>query len=241
MFGRISSTLSPLGLLKTKDVVTSGLVLYYDISKSSSYSGSGTTVIDLRGNSNAILANGPAYADGYLTFDGTNDYLLTSTSLATKVTTDVTTISMWAYPMDNGVLLSEIGQATINYGWHDAQMEMVAGTMKFGMWSASGLQTITSTIPTPLNAWYNFVIVYNGTNLTAYVNAVSAGSITFSRFNPVENGNSLHYGIAATDSTSMGDGTYANMRLGQFLVYNTALTETEVLANYNATKSRFGL
>lgn len=230
------------GFYGPTNLILTGLVLRYEIADSVSYPGSGITVTDLQGNSNATLVNGPTYSsDGYLTFDGANDYLLTSTSLAAKVTTDVTTISMWAYPMDNGVLLSEIGQATINTGWHNAQMEMVAGTMKFGMWSASGLQTITSTIPTPLNAWYNLVIVYNGVNLTAYVNAVSAGSITFSRLNPVENGNSLHYGIAATDSTSMGDGTYANMRLGQFLVYNRALTESEVLQNFNVTKGRYGL
>lgn len=221
--------------------VTTGLVLYYDIDNATSYPGSGTTVTDLQGNSNAALVNGPTYTDGYLAFDGVNDYLMTSTSLASKVTTDITSISMWAYPMDNGVLLSERGEASLASGWHDSQMEMVGGTMKFGMWNGSGISTITSTIATPLNAWYNFTIVYDGTKLIAYVNGSSAGTVTFARQNPIEGGAGIHYAIAGEDSTDMGDGGYANMRLGQFLVYNTALTADEVLQNYNAAKRRYGL
>jgi hypothetical protein len=223
------------------NLVLNGLVLRYEIADSVSYPGSGTTVTDLQGNSNATLVNGPIYADGYLTFDGVNDYLMTSTSLASKVVTDITSISMWAYPMDNGVLLSERGEASLASGWHDSQMEMVDGTMKFGMWNGAGISTITSTIATPLNAWYNFTIVYDGIKLIAYVNGSSAGTVTFARENPVEGGVGIHYAIAGEDFTDMGDGGYANMRLGQFLVYNRALTEPEVLQNFNVTKGRYGL
>lgn len=77
---------------------------------------------DLAGNSNATLYSGPTYTSGYLTFDGSSDALITNTSLASKVTTDITSISMWAYPMDNGVLLSEVGTSALPNaaGWHDA-------------------------------------------------------------------------------------------------------------------------
>jgi Concanavalin A-like lectin/glucanases superfamily len=229
------------GFYGPTNLILTGLVLRYEIADSVSYPGSGITVTDLQGNSNATLVNDPAYSDGYLTFDGVNDYLMTSTSLASKVATDITSISMWAYPMDNGVLLSERGEASLDSGWHDSQMEMVGGTMKFGMWNGAGISTITSTIATPLNAWYNFTIVYDGTKLIAYVNGSSAGTVTFARENPVEGGVGIHYAIAGEDSTDMGDGGYANMRLGQFLVYNRALTESEVLQNFNVTKGRYGL
>ena len=33
----------------------------------------------------------------------------------------------------------------------------------------------------------------------------------------------------------------ANMRLGYFSVYNTSLTDEQVIKNYNALKGRFGL
>jgi hypothetical protein len=44
--------------------------------------------------------------------------------------------------------------------------------------------------------------------------------------------------MAATDLTNMDDGSYANMRLGQFMVYSTALTATEVEQNFNAGRKR---
>jgi hypothetical protein len=224
-------------------IAATGLVLQYDIGNSASYPGSGATVTDLAGNSNATLYNGPTYTSGYLTFDGSNDALITNTSLASKVTTDITSISMWAYPMDNGVLLSEVGTSALpnDAGWHDAQMEMVAGTMKFGMWDGAAISSITSMIATPLNNWYNFTIVYDGTTLRAYVNGVAAGTNTFARLNPIEGGAGIHYAIAATDITNMNDGSYANMRLGQFLVYSTALSADQVLQNFNATRSTYGI
>lgn len=224
-------------------IAVTGLVLQYDIGNPASYPGSGTTVTDLVGNSNATLYNGPTYAAGYLTFDGSNDALITNTSLAAKVTTDITSISMWAYPMDNGVLLSEVGSNALPNaaGWHEAQMEMVAGTMKFGMWAGVGIGSITSTIATPLNNWYHFTIVYDGTTLRAYVNGAAAGTNTFARQNPIEGGAGIHYAIAAADGTNMGDGGYANMRLGQFLVYNTALSADQVLQNFNSTRSAYGI
>ena len=221
--------------------VTSSLILDYDFSNVSCYVGSGSAVTDLMGNSNATLYNGPTYSSGYLVFDGTNDALITNTSLASKVTSDITSISMWAYPMDNGVLLSEIGSNALPSaaGWHNATMEMVAGTMKFGMWNGGSISSVTSTIATPLNNWYHFTIVYDGTTLRGYVNGAAAGTNTFSRTNPVEGAFGIHYAIAAADITSMGDGTYASMRLGELKVYNTAMSAAEVSSSYEDTKSKW--
>jgi hypothetical protein len=224
-------------------IVSSGLVLHYDIGNAASYPGSGASVTDLKGNSDATLYNGPTYGSNYLSFDGSNDVLITNTSLASKVTTDITSIMMWAYPRDNGVLLSEVGASSLpsEAGWHETHMEMVAGTMKFGMWNGAAISSVTSTVATPLNAWYHFAMVYDGTKLDTYVNGTAAGSVTFSRLNPIEGGNGLFYTIAAEDITNMGDGTYANMRLGQFMVYNTALTAEEVAQNFSASRSTYGV
>jgi hypothetical protein len=115
---------------------------------------------------------------------------------------------------------------------------MVAGTLKFSVWSGN-VQNLSSTIPTPLNAWYYIGFTYNGTTLVGYVNGASAvTSGTISRATP---GASLFYAIASIDGTNLGDGTYSNMRFGGMQVYNTALSSADVLTNYNAQKSRFGL
>jgi hypothetical protein len=234
----------------TAPFITSGLILNYDISNSSSYPGSGTTITDLQANSNATLYNSPTYTStggGYLTFNGSNQYLGTNTSLNSKLspvnTSNIISLFVWAYPMDNGVIVSELGSTSINTGWHDSQIEMVAGTIKFSVWNGS-VQNLSSSISTPLNNWYYVGFTYDGTNLRGYVNgslAVTSGTIT--RQTPYNNGGGLglFYAIAAVDSTSLGDGTYANMRFGGMQVYNTALSGPNVLSNYNSQKSRFGL
>ena len=126
------------GFVKIADAIVipaETLILHYDISNISSYPGSGATVFDINGNSNATLYNTPSYTSGYLLFDSiTNEYLMTNTSLGSKISTDVTSIAVWIYPMDNGVLVSERGEGSLSSGWHDSQMEMVSGVMKFGMW-----------------------------------------------------------------------------------------------------------
>lgn len=224
-------------------LTTAGLVLRYEIGAPASYGGSGPTVTDLAGNSAATLYNGPTYTSGYLTFNGTNQTLITNTSLASKVTTDITSIVMWAYPTDNGVLLSEVGTAALPNaaGWHESQMEMVGGTMKFGMWNGGSISTVVSSVSTPLNAWYHFAMVYDGTKLNAYVNGAAAGTNTFARQNPIEGGADIHYAIAAADGTNMGDGSYAAMRLGQFLVYDRALSADEVAGNFSAGRGTYGV
>jgi hypothetical protein len=238
--GRLSMSISTV-----TSIVTTGLILNYDISNASSYPGSGTTVTDLTGSSNATLYNSPTYTatgGGYLTFNGSNQYLGTNTALGSKLnpanTSNVISIFVWAYPMDNGVIVQEIGQIQPNAGWHDSQIEMVAGTLKFSVWTGN-VQNLSSTISTPLNNWYYMGFTYNGTNLVGYVNgasAVTSGAIT--RQTP---GANLFYAVAAADSTNLGDGTAANMRFGGMQIYNTALTAANVLTNYNAEKSRFGL
>jgi hypothetical protein len=229
-------------------LTTSGLILNYNINDTSSYSGTGTTITDLRGNSNATIANNPIYTStggGYLTFNGTNQYLVTNTSLASKLspptTSKVISIFVWVYPMDNGVIVAELGTSAPNANWHDSQIEMVAGKLRFSVWNnGTGFE---STIPTPLNAWYYVGFTYDGTTtLTAYVNGQVAGRRTnYSRITPNSIGQGLFYSVASMDGTNLGDGTSANMRFGGMQVYNIALTDSNVLTNYDAQKSRFGL
>ena len=229
----------------TPALITTGLILNYDMSNSSSYPGSGTTVTDLQGNSNATLSGGPTYSSnngGYLTFVGASSQsLLLNTSLNSVLspanTSTVISFFVWVYLTGNGVIVDE----TSNTGWHDSQIEMVAGTLRFSVWSNG--TGFASTVATPLNAWYYVGLTYNGTTLSAYVNGAAAGTATYSRQTPYNNGSGvpLKYGIALADGTNLGNGEYGNFRWGAFQVYNTALSGANVLSNYNAQKSRFGL
>lgn len=226
------------------------LIMSWDIQQSSSYSGSGTTITDLKGNSNGTLTGTIGYTSGkpaYLTVEGgASEYIVSATSLNSKLSPANTgtsiSVFVWAYPTENGIIVAELGTTTPNSGWHDAQIEMVSGTIKFGVWNGSGISSVTSTIATPLNNWYYLGFTYNGTTLTGYVNGRSAGSTAVSRQTPYNQGSTgLHYGLGPNDITNMGDGTGMTFRFGAMQVYNTGLSADSVLANYNATKFSYVL
>jgi len=247
MLSRLSSFSGPLSstFRIPGGFTLNGLILRYVIGDTNSYSGS-NTLIDLQSNSNATLLNGPTYSiNGYLNFDGVNDYVMTNTSLDSLFSgtspnkSEITSFFIWVYPQDNGVILTEQGITTLNGGWHDSQIEMVSGSLKLGMWNGSGITSITSSTQTPLYNWYYVGVVYNGSTLIGYVNGQSVGSITFDRAAPYNFSSGLHYGIAAADFTSQGDGTYAKMKFGDFHVYNKALSQQQILNNYNFTKSDY--
>ena len=141
MYGRFSNFAGPIStrpFTSGSTIVPTGLILNYDIGNASSYPGTGATVTDLQASSNATLFNTPTYTSGYLTFNGTNQYLTTNTSLNSKLspanTSKVISIFLWAYMSDDGVLITELGQTTLNNGWYDSQIERVAGTLRFSVW-----------------------------------------------------------------------------------------------------------
>lgn len=220
--------------------ITQGMVLDYELDKTNSYSGSGSTgLVDLRGNVNATLSSSAmAYAasPGYVNLSrASSDYILTNNSLTGTMINTSISVFAWVYITGNGVIVSELGQPTINTSYHDSQIEMVGGDLKFRVWN-NGI--ITSNITPLLNRWYYVGFTYDQATLTmiAYVNGQNVGTLTgITKQAPA----TLYYGIGATDFTSLGDGGYGNFRLGAFHVFNRALKPAEALLNYNGSRERF--
>lgn len=225
----------------------SSLVLDYDFSKTATYPGSGSLVNDLQNTSAASLINSPVFYSGtnFLTFSSANSqYLATNTDLSPKFSGAAgskhknTTLLLWVYPTaSNGVILSEQGVATVNGGWHDSQIEMVAGVMKFRFWS---LSSISSSISTPLNNWYLVALTYDGRYTKAYINGQLAGTVDdANRQAPYNYGTGLYYCLACPDGTNLGSGAYGSFRLGRFRVYTTALTLKDLSALYASEKVNY--
>ena len=73
-----------MGCSSGPDVVEDGLVFCLDAASKRSYSGSGTTWVDVVRGNNGTLTNGPVFNSGnggYFSFDGTNDDCLMPTKL----------------------------------------------------------------------------------------------------------------------------------------------------------------
>ena len=189
-----------------------GLILNYRVQNGAVY--------DTVSNTKATVVN-PTYGNQDLTLD--KSYILTKSLRAGESIS----VFLWVYPMGDGVILTELGQSGINQNWHDSQIEMVNGMMKFSVWPYS----IVLEHSVPLNQWHHVGFVYSQseTHLTAYVDGVEVSSGHMTRQSP----NTLFYAIGATDTTNLGNGGYGHFRFAGMQVYNSALNPAEVLQHYH--------
>ena len=230
-------------------IVTDGLVLALNAADKNSYPGSGTTWTDLSGNSNTgTLTNGPTYSSvdgGTIVFDGTNDNILITNP--STIRNQNFTVSVWINPeiqnaaiisivdFDHGVTQGWVMQsedAITNryyyFAWHDGSTFQPIGGGGFG--AGKGIQITTSV-------WQNITYCKNGTTLIGYKNGSQMYTGTAS------NGNVSYFtnrNLQISGCVSIASRNFKG-NIPNTLIYNRALSSQEVLQNYNAQKSRFGL
>ena len=209
-------------------IITNGLVLSLDAANNKSYPRSGTTWTDLSGNNNnGTLTNGPTFSagnQGSIVFDGTNDYV----NISSLITGNQSfSWGAWINPTATGtpVLFGNVsaGLAMLSY-WDSANNKVRVGT-----WGLDRLTSGTAILP---SNWAYTFWTWNGTTLTSYTNGIADGTATGFSFN------------ISNTYTTIGNAVnsqYFNGRISQTFIYNRTLSATEVLQNYNVTKTRFGL
>lgn len=227
------------------ELVTSGLVLALDAADKNSYPGSGTSWYDLSNNVNTgTLTNSPTFSNtngGCIVFDGVDDYINCGNNSSLKLTGDIT-IDTWIYISANpsdwvricGIGSSDGGSGNRMYGlWYNGTNASVTRNLLWQRYSP-GTQIYPTTVALSLNTWYYVSVTTNGSLHTLYLNNLSIGTTTSAgpwTTNTVDN---VTIGYA-------GFHTYHTGRIGLIRIYNRALTATEVLQNYNVSKTRFGL
>jgi hypothetical protein len=231
----------------------SGSYVYYD--PTTSYSGSGSTLTDLSGNGkNGTLFNSPTYTSGagaYFTLNGTNQSISTPNLFFGLVGSELTTVEVWVYPTaTNGAVFSDASQQGNATGYHASggAFHTFGPSQRYqvGFWDAgSGVNGVVAGTGSYLNSWKQLVRVYNGTTCSSYLNGVAGASSNITWTTPRENGNGNNWFVnfGYTETTTFGGITagWFTGRIGVIRIYYAALTAAEVLQNYNATKSRYGL
>lgn len=218
-----------------------GLIYWYDTANSRSFSGSGDTLYSLPNGSSMTINNGYSTVGSgaglAITLNGTNTFTMTQTNLYSQFPTSSTSMFIWAYSVNAGNIVTELGQTTPLIGWHDSNIEInTSGNVSMSVWHGSLTNKVT-TSALSFNTWYHLGWTYNGTTFTGYLNGVQFGTTSFTRS---RNGSAIHYTIGAADGTNMGTYAYWKGMFSNFLVYNRALSAQEVLKNYNSTKKRYG-
>ena len=213
-------------------IITNGLVLYLDAANTRSYPGSGTTWSDLsRSGNNGTLVNGPTFNSGNagsIVFDGVDDYVITPTN--TALGTGQFAIDVWFKPNGAQALNSTlicIAAASSITNW---QISFQSNTLLFDV---NPLIISTYTAST---SWTNATVVRettasNGTKI--YINGIINVSGTIN--------NDFSQIAGYRIGMNRGSNAWYNGNIANIKVYNRALSSTEILQNYNATKTRFGL
>jgi hypothetical protein len=227
------------GFTGAPPIVTDGLVFAVDAANYESYPGSGTTWSDLAGSNNGTLTNGPTFDSengGSITLDGTNDYVNCGNSNPIIGNTNFS-LSVW---LDTGThsnfgLALYIGNAsTRQSAWVGfcSSANTNAGT---GNTIGGGLygRNLGSGI-NPNTGWHYVVLTYNTSILRLYVDGTQTTTLSESSANIQDS--SIRLGRSNTGTAYYYNGSIASTQL-----YNRTLSSTEVLQNYNALKSRFGL
>ena len=220
------------------EIVSSNLLLHYNTFNTSSYNGSGATITDLSGNGrNGTITGSPTWTGNYFTF--VDDYI-TTPNLSSVITSanEVHSVELWVYPTNNGVLVQYNDTTTPNASYTSSAIEIVGGNLEVGLWDAAGPQLAsTGNIgAVSFNQWHQIVLTYNGSVCKGYIDGVYKGSVNVSWTSPMNYSYPLfHMNFGYRSITNHGNGTDFDGRFGIMRVYNKALTDAEVLSNYNST------
>jgi hypothetical protein len=214
------------------NIVTSGLVMHLDAGNPASYPGSGTTWTDLTGNSNnATLYGGWSYDSangGRIIFDGVNgSAALLSARTGFPFGSSPGSISGWG-KIDPGESM----------GWIFAYGNPSNGLARFvGIYSNlyyfGGYNEDITAGGVVADTWFNICGTYDGTNARLYINGSLVTGPIAKSWNTIDS--------YANVGAQTGGGDFLDGSVAQVLVYNTALSDSEVLQNFNALKARFGL
>jgi hypothetical protein len=201
--------------------ITDGIIFQIDAANPRSYAGTGLTAFGLISGLGGTFVNGPTYSSnnkGYFVFDGTNDYFQFTLPNLTNWS-----FSFWLY---NHTVPNLSEKQLLSTYTDPTGLSMLF--QKYIIWNGTTNQGIASIAQ---SAWTN--VVYTNTGFAScaiYINGVLDNS--FNTGNQIYSGPAQLMAINGTQRN-----TQAN--LGSFSAYNRALSATEILQNYNATKGRY--
>lgn len=211
----------------------SNLKLHLDASDPNSYSGTGTTWYDLSDYNNDVeMVNSGSISwnnTGAVYFStGSNGWFSNPSGTDLPVGNSQYTFIIW---VQLSTVWNANGFMSIGpFGGFNQSNAFRAGSTNqlINYWWGNDLAVVGSVSPT--NGWFNAVAKYDGTTRSIWINGVSIGSDT-----PVgHNVTTSALQIGKTTSTE-----YLQGNIGEVLIYDTALSDADILQYYNDTNSRY--
>lgn len=219
------------------NIVKNGLVLWLDAANPRSYPGSGTAWTDLSGNGNTgTLTNGPTFSSanlGSISFDGTDDYINLGNTNSLKPST--ITLSAWIRTSVTASYKSVIEKD--KSPWVSTALHLSSGKPTFIIgYTNSPPYAVTLNYDQNVSdgIWHQVVGTYDNANLKIYVDG-ALGATSVSNVSILYSNANFMIGFHAESFS------YFNGLIPNAMVYNRALTASEVNQNFQATRARYGV
>lgn len=248
--------------------IADGLVFAVDPANPKSWAGPSSSTVNNLVSYNSSFS-GSIYNDtsgsygqyNSFTFDGTDSYINVTPLTASIQQNTVGTISLWARAesnssfntLFNGTRTSQFRTSfalRLKDSGLPAKLQMLF--RKNGE-DPSKVAFQTTNTEISANTWYNITVTQDGTAAVCYINGSPVSLENLTSGNPRTIA-TLWYQYIAPQELYIGKNRVGNQnnpgaidvghwdgQIGPVLIYNRALSVSEVLQNYNRVKSRFGL
>lgn len=215
--------------------VTSGLVFSFDPGNVKNYAGSGTTVTERVGNAGVGTATNTTYNSangGYMSYNGASSIVTFNNN--TALDTQAVTVEVWITTNATSQSGFWFEKGSVNSQYALFQEGTV---IQWRLGPLGDLSTTTATYMTT-STWYQVVGTYTSGDRRLYINGVQVNS-------------NATTGLLSTNASGMSIGAYGgalgahayyyNGNIAIVRVYGRNLSSAEVLQNFNANRSRFGI
>jgi hypothetical protein len=240
------------------NIITDGLVLYLDAANTKSFVSGNTIWNDLsRGGNNGTLTNGPTFNSGNggsIVFDGVDDYIQTANINLTN--TNAVSVDFWC-KLNSYTEVIGAGKVLLEFSTNfnsslvgflvaiaDDSNALYGNTFPITLNLRGNIGFNVTYFPKTLVndlAWHHWVCIFDkgltGSEGVLYIDGIlRSGTLT-----SLNNNNTNNFGNLPLFLSGRAAVANSNQQTGNIKLYNRVLSTTEVLQNYNATKSRFGL
>jgi len=209
----------------TIPIVRNGLVLNLEAGNPTSYFSGSKSWVDTAGGTIGALTNGPTFsgsgASSNIVFDGSDDAIIWNSNPLSSLTS-AKTYELWV-KFDSSL----VNTFTISCGTYMVYLEG-KNTWYVNQAGASNAY-LSWTFST---GWTHFIYSFDGTNHICYINGVAR---------------TINFGSGVGSQTNLYIGNRVNMdspmkgNIAITRMYNRALSVTEILQNFNAQRTAFGI
>ena len=229
-----------MGIISGANLSSDGLVYSLDAANFRSYSGSGLISNALVGGIGATLVNGVGFTSansGSFIFDGTNDFVncsnfLDDPSNFTIVAWQKCTLRFYQ------IIVSKVNDVDAGPGWAMHAGDYIWGVAAFSQTNATNWKLFYTGKMVDDGLWHHLVAVYVNKLVTGiYVDGISYPFTTLSDGTLTSMSNPLDVRIGTNQTNEyMFRGNISQVQL-----YNKALSQQEILQNFNSTRFRYGV